>query len=65
MTQNNDGELTLSDIAEKINELSAEVKAFNTRFTDYQKATQWVVQLAFALIGSATLTVIVRAVFKK
>ncbi len=65
MAQNNDEELTLSDITEKIKELSAEVKAFNTRSADYHKATRWLVQLAFALIGSATITVIVTTVFKK
>lgn len=57
---------TLSkDIENKIDTLSKEVKEFNTRFSDYQQATQWVVQLAFALIGSATVTVIITTVFKK
>ncbi len=34
------------------------------RFSNYQQAMQWVVQLAFTLIASATLTVIITAVVK-
>jgi prefoldin subunit 5 len=60
-----DTDKALADIQNKIEELSKEVKGFNTRFSDYQQATQWVVQLAFALIGSATVTVIITTVFKK
>jgi septal ring factor EnvC (AmiA/AmiB activator) len=46
----------------KSNELTTR---FDQRFSDYQKATQWVVQLAFTLIASATLTVIITSVFKR
>jgi hypothetical protein len=35
------------------------VKKFDERFGNYQQATQWVVQLAFSLIVSATIIVIV------
>lgn len=38
---------------------------FDTKFTTYQKATQWVVQLAFTLIASATVTVIITSVLRK
>lgn len=55
-------EPTLSDVIEKIEQLSTEVKRFDERFSDYQKATQWVVQLAFTLIASATITVLVSTV---
>ena len=44
---------------------SQEQERFNDRFSNYQQATQWVVQLAFTLIASATLTVIITAVFKR
>jgi hypothetical protein len=60
-----DTEKILADIQYKIDELSKEVKGFNTRFSDYQQVTQWFLQLAFALIGSATVTVIITTVFKK
>lgn len=46
-------------------ELRQEVSQFDNKFTTYQKATQWVVQLAFTLIASATLTVIITSVLKK
>jgi hypothetical protein len=48
-----------------VDKLSVEQERFNERFGNYQQATQWVVQLAFTLIASATLTVIITAVFRK
>jgi len=72
MTTANDKEPTLSDVIEKIDKLtqeqerfSQEQERFNERFSNYQQATQWVVQLAFTLIASATLTVIITAIFKR
>ncbi len=44
---------------------SQDQERFNDRFSNYQQATQWVVQLAFTLIASATLTVIITAVIKR
>ena len=32
-----------------------EVKKFDERFSNYQQATQWVIQLSFGLIASATV----------
>ena len=59
-------EPTLTDVLQKleklsgeVSELSGEVKKFDERFSNYQQATQWVVQLAFGLIVSATIIVIV------
>jgi hypothetical protein len=46
----------------EIRELRQEVEQFNQKFDNYQKATQWVVQLAFSLIAAATVTVIVSTV---
>lgn len=44
---------------------SNDVKKFDERFAEYRQATQWVVQLAFTLIASATLTVIITSVLRK
>ncbi|UIE40311.1 hypothetical protein KIK02_02185 [Leptodesmis sichuanensis A121] len=44
---------------------SQEQERFNERFSNYQQATQWVVQLAFTLIASATLTIIITSVLKR
>lgn len=52
------------ELSGEVNELSGEVKKFDERFSNYQQATQWVVQLAFGLIASATVIVIVTSVFK-
>ncbi|MEG4575345.1 hypothetical protein QUA56_22055 [Microcoleus sp. N3A4] len=65
-------EPTLADVIEKLDKLSTEVdklsrdyERFNDRFSNYQQATQWVVQLAFTLIASATITVIITSVVRK
>ena len=68
---NNNKELTLQDLADKIDSLSKQVESlatkvgtFDEKFSNYQQATQWVVQLAFTLIASATVTVIITSVVK-
>ncbi|TAD99398.1 MAG: hypothetical protein EAZ98_01135 [Oscillatoriales cyanobacterium] len=72
MTTTASNEPTLADVIEKLDKLSTEVEKtnektdrFNDKFDNYQKATQWVVQLAFTLIASATITVIITSVFRK
>jgi hypothetical protein len=79
MTTAPNREPTLSDVIERLDKLtddvekvssdveklSSDVKRFDERFTDDRQATQWVVQLAFTLIASATITVIITAVFRK
>lgn len=55
----------LSKLTGDVERSSEETRRFNDRFGNYQQATQWVVQLAFTLIASATLTVIITAVFKR
>ena len=65
MTTNPDREPTLTDLAEKLDKLDKDVEKFNDRFANYQQATQWMVQLAFTLIASATLTVIITAILKR
>jgi len=72
MTSTSKNEPTLVDVIEKLDNLSTEVdklsrdsEKFNDRFSNYQQATQWVVQLAFTLIASATITVIITSVLRK
>jgi uncharacterized protein YjgD (DUF1641 family) len=45
-----------------IEKLTEESKELNIRFTAYQQASQWVVNLAFGLLATATITTIVSAV---
>ncbi|PSF38193.1 hypothetical protein C7H19_06900 [Aphanothece hegewaldii CCALA 016] len=52
-------------LSNDVEKLSTDVKRFDERFADYRQATQWVVQLAFTLIASATITVILTSVFRK
>ena len=59
----------LADTADKnaaaINKLIEETKELNLKFTYYQQAAQWVVNLAFGLLASATIITIVTAVFPR
>jgi predicted nuclease with TOPRIM domain len=48
-----------------VEKLTSDNEKFNDRFGNYQQATQWVVQLAFTLIASATITVIITSVLRK
>lgn len=48
-----------------IRELRSESKEQGIRFAAYQQSTQWVLNLAFALIASATVTTIVSTVFRR
>jgi hypothetical protein len=75
MTAQSEPEPTLRDLADKLDQLTADVdqrfdnlsrefERSNDKFDAYQKGTQWVVQLAFTLIASATITVILTTVFK-
>lgn len=52
-------------IENKLDKMVTDNEKFNDRFGNYQQSTQWVVQLAFSLIASATLTVIITSVFRK
>lgn len=51
--------------ADAINKLTGESKELNIRFSAYQQASQWVVNLAFGLLATATITTIVSAVVRK
>jgi hypothetical protein len=65
MTTTPDEEPTLADVIAKLDKLSTDVEKFNDRFSNYQQATQWVVQLAFTLIASATITIIISSVLRR
>jgi hypothetical protein len=72
MTIGTEEEPTLKDIVRKLDILTTDVEKlkdvvekFNDRFSNYHQATQWVVQLAFTLIVSATVTVIVTSVLRR
>jgi hypothetical protein len=52
-------------LSNRVDRLSNDSEKFNDRFSTYQQATQWVVQLAFTLIASATITVIITSVLRK
>ncbi len=52
----------VDNLSTRVDNLATDVEKFNDRFSNYQQATQWVVQLAFTLIPSATITVIVTSV---
>ena len=47
-----------TDFDQRFDTISRSVERSNDKFDNYQKATQWVVQLSSMLIASATLTVI-------
>ncbi|MEC4805763.1 MAG: hypothetical protein SAJ12_03630 [Jaaginema sp. PMC 1079.18] len=54
----------VDNLSDRVDNISTEMRRFDERFGDYQKATQWVVQLAFTLIASATITVIITSVVR-
>ena len=60
-----DWDRKFDSIERKVETLSYEMERSNDKFDNYQKATQWVVQLAFTLIASATITVIVSSVLSR
>jgi uncharacterized protein YoxC len=55
----------VDNLSTRVDNLATDVEKFNDRFSNYQQATQWVVQLAFTLIASATITVIITSVLRR
>jgi hypothetical protein len=53
------------DFDRRFDPISRDLECSNDKFDASQKGTQWVVQLAFTLIASATLTIILLTVFKQ
>ena len=56
---------SITDLKNEFKDLKSDVETFNEKFDNYQKATQWVVGLAFSLIGSATVITIISSVFRR
>lgn len=54
----------LDTLTEEVEQIQQDNERFNERFNEYRQATQWVVQLAFTLIASATITVIITSVLR-
>jgi hypothetical protein len=50
---------------EAIRDLRQETKEQGIRFAAYQQASQWIVNLAFGLLATATITTIVSAVVRR
>ena len=55
----------LDKLATSVNELREETKEQSIRFSAYQQASQWVVNLAFGLLATATIITIVSTVFRR
>ncbi len=56
---------SVKENASSIKDLRDESKELNIRFNAYQQASQWVVNLAFSLIATATITSIISAVVRR
>ncbi|WP_019500968.1 hypothetical protein [Pseudanabaena sp. PCC 6802] len=56
---------SVKELREESKEFREELKELNIRFSAYQQASQWVVNLAFGLLATATITTIITAVFRK
>jgi predicted amidohydrolase len=48
-----------------VKQQAEEAKELGIRFSAYQQSSQWVVNLAFGLLASATLTTIITSVFRR
>jgi lipopolysaccharide export LptBFGC system permease protein LptF len=55
----------IKDNTNAIKQLREESKEQGIRFAAYQQSSQWVVNLAFALIASATVTTLASAIFRR
>lgn len=55
----------LDSIEQRLESETDRRERFDEKFSNYQQAIQWVVQLSFTLIASATITVIITAVLKR
>ncbi len=56
---------SVDKLTEDIKALRDESKEQGIRFSAYQQESQWVVNLAFGLLATATITTIITAVFRK
>ncbi|MGB3206448.1 MAG: hypothetical protein WBB28_15790 [Crinalium sp.] len=58
-------EESLSSIENKLDKLSTDVEKSNDKFEIYRQANQSLVNLAFGLIASATVGLVVSLIFKR
>jgi hypothetical protein len=67
MTQDTETQILteLRGVNQRLDQLEAQNEKFNDKFSSYQQATQWVVQLAFSLIAAATIVTLASAIFKR
>jgi ABC-type transporter Mla subunit MlaD len=54
-----------TDVDSRIDKLDTKIDSFNDKFDNYQKASQWVVNLAFSLIVSATIITVASSIFRR
>ncbi len=57
--------LAIDKLTQESEKYAQESKELNIRFTAYQQASQRLVNVAFGLLATATITTIVTAVFRK
>ena len=62
---NNSNELQLEQMVKEVENLKIELMAANVKIEAYKNSAGQVVNLAFGLIASATVTVIVSAVVRR
>jgi hypothetical protein len=67
MTQDTETQILveLRTISTRLDEMEVQTEKFNDRFSNYQQATQWVVQLSFSLIAAATIVTLASSIFKR
>lgn len=53
-----------TDVNSRIDKLDTKIDSFNDKFDNYQKASQWIVNLAFSLIASATIITVASSIFR-
>jgi len=54
-----------AQVLNRLDKLDRDNERFNDKFTNYQQATQSLVNLAFGLIASATIVTVVSSIFKR
>jgi hypothetical protein len=55
----------LDKLERDVEGIAKDNERFNDKFTNYQQATQSLVNLAFGLIASATIVTVVSSIFKR
>jgi outer membrane murein-binding lipoprotein Lpp len=64
-TKVNNLDAKVNNLDQDVKKLTTENERSNDKLTNYQQASQSLVNLAFSLIASATVITVVSAVFKK